>query len=97
MGLGMKKYSAQSGKSEDFLPDIMIPGEFAMFTDKHMLVFCFGKDDIVYLEADKSVDENTARDLILKIDQFLENSYRVSRERFLAHVPNIHKFRLNQF
>lgn len=60
-----------------FAESILQPGEFAGIVDKHTLAFCFGIGDISYLNFDESVSEETAKELIEKIKQFIENSYKI--------------------
>lgn len=75
------KYIARKGTSEDFLENMLVPGEFAEIVDKHTLAFCFEKGDVSYLNLDESVSEETAKELIEKIKWFIENSYRIERNR----------------
>lgn len=75
------KYLTRRGDSKDFLEDILAPGEFAEIVDKHTLAFCFAKGDVKRINLDESVNEETARELIEKIKWFIENSYKVERER----------------
>lgn len=60
-----------------FLEDTLKPGEFAEIVDKHTLAFCFGKGDVKRINLDESVSEETAKELIEKIKQFIENSYKI--------------------
>lgn len=75
------RYILRRGKSEDFTERNLIPGEVAEVLDKHTLAFCFGEGDISYLNFDESVSEETAKELILRIKQFIEYSYNVERNR----------------
>lgn len=63
------------------LGKIMHPGEVAMVTDTHTLAFCFGDDDVACLKIDEAVDKETANELISRINQFLENAYKIQRAR----------------
>ena len=58
------------GKSKDFNESILVPGEMAAILDKNTLVFCFGDGDCKYLNFDENVTEETARELIEKIQLF---------------------------
>lgn len=62
-------------KEKSFTERVMIPGELAEIKDKHTLAFCFGDGDVSYLNFDESVSEETARELIEKIKQFVEISW----------------------
>lgn len=73
------RYLVKNGNSEDFLEDILVPGEFAEIVDKHTLAFCFGKGDVKCINLNESVNEETAKELIEKIKQFIENSYKIQR------------------
>lgn len=59
-------------KEKSFTERAMLPGEIAEIKDKHTLAFCFRDGDISYLNFDESVSEETAKELIEKIKQFLE-------------------------
>ncbi len=61
-------------KERSFAERVMLPGELAEVKDKHTLAFCFGDGDVSYLNFDESVNEETARELIEKIKQFLERN-----------------------
>lgn len=76
-----RKYILRKGMSQDFTERTLVPGEVAQVLDKHTLAFCFGEGDISYLNFDESVSEETANELIEKIKWFIENSYKVERER----------------
>lgn len=71
-----------ANKERTFEESPLVRGEFAEALDKHTLAFCFGDGDISYLNFDESVNEETAKELIEKIKQFIENSYRIERGRF---------------
>lgn len=77
-----RKYILRRGMSKDFTKRTLSPGEMAAVIDKHTLAFCFGEGDISYVDFDESVSEETARELIEKIKWFIENSYKISIERF---------------
>lgn len=57
-----------------FTERTMLPGELAEIKDSHTLAFCFGDGDVSYLNFDESVSEETAKELIEKIKQFLERN-----------------------
>lgn len=80
--MGNDKYILRKGMSQDFTDRTLVPGEVAQILDKHTLAFCFGEGDISYLNFDESVNEETTKELIEKIKWFIENSYRIERERF---------------
>lgn len=61
-------------KEKSFTERVMLPGEIAEIKDKHTLAFCFGDGNISYLNFDESVSEETAKELIEKIKQFLERN-----------------------
>lgn len=61
-------------KEKSFTERVMLPGELAEIKDKHTLAFCFGDGDVSYLNFDESVSEETAKELIEKIKQFLERN-----------------------
>lgn len=61
-------------KGRSFTERVMLPGELAEIKDKHALAFCFGDGDVSYLNFDESVSEETARELIAKIKQFVERN-----------------------
>lgn len=61
-------------KEKPFTERVMLPGELAEIKDKHTLAFCFGDGNISYLNFDESVSEETARELIEKIKQFVERN-----------------------
>ena len=61
-------------KEKPFAERVMLPGELAEIKDKHTLAFCFGDGNISYLNFDESVSEETAKELIEKIKQFLERN-----------------------
>lgn len=62
-------------KERLFTERIMLPGELAEVKDKHTLAFCFGDGNISYLNFDESVSEETAKELIEKIKQFVERNW----------------------
>ena len=80
-GVGNYRYLLRRGMSEDFTEGALVPGEMAEVLDKHTLAFCFGDGDISYLNFDESVNEETAKELIFRIKQFIEYSYNVERNR----------------
>lgn len=61
-------------KEKSFTERVMLPGEIAEIKDKHTLAFCFRDGDVSYLNFDESVSEETAKELIEKIKQFLERN-----------------------
>lgn len=63
------------------LGKVMLPGEVALLAEKHTVAFCFGEDDVACLRVDETVDKEIADELIFRIDQFLHNSYMLSKER----------------
>ena len=73
LGEDMKNESVIS-RERLFTDRSMIPGELAEIKDKHTLAFCFGDGDVSYLNFDESVSEETARELIEKIKQFVERN-----------------------
>lgn len=75
------RYLTRRDNLKDFLEDILVPGEFAEIVDEHTLAFCFAKGDVRRINLDESVNEKTAKELIEKIKWFIENSYKVERER----------------
>lgn len=75
------RYLPKRGNEKDFIEDILVPGEFAEIVDKHTLAFCFGKGDVSYLNLDETISEETAKELIFRIKQFIEYSYNVERNR----------------
>lgn len=71
----MKHYLLRKGNNDDFekhYKDKMRIGEMCAITDKHTIVFCFGKDDIKELEFDKAVTDGKADELIQAITKFFE-------------------------
>ncbi len=72
-GAGMENKSVIN-KEKSFTERVMLPGELAEIKDKHTLAFCFGDGNISYLNFDESVSEETAKELIEKIKQFLERN-----------------------
>lgn len=61
-------------KEKTFTERVMLLGELAEIKDKHTLAFCFGDGDVSYLNFDELVSEETARELIEKIKQFVERN-----------------------
>lgn len=80
------RYLTRRGNKHDFVEDILEPGEFAEIIDKHTLAFCFGKGDVSYLNLDENVSEETAKELIFRIKEFIENSYKVEYDRINRKV-----------
>jgi hypothetical protein len=71
----MKHYLLRRGNNDDFekqYKDKMMVVEMCAITDKHTIVFCFGKDDIKELEFDNSVTNEKADELIQAISKFFE-------------------------
>ena len=65
-----RRYFVRRGQSKDFKESMLSAGEMAALLDKHTIVFCFGEGDCKYLNFDENVTEETARELIDKIQLF---------------------------
>lgn len=65
-----RRYFVRRGKSADFKESMLSEGEMAALLDKHTIVFCFGENDCKYLNFDETVTEETAKELIEKIQLF---------------------------
>ena len=53
----------------------LLPGEMAISTDGHTLIFCFYDNQLKSLNFDENVTEETARELIESIKLFYEERF----------------------